>query len=203
MDFDWKKVIGAAAPILTGLATGGPVGMGIGALKAIADVLGVEPTEDAISAVAQVGLTPEQRMALAAQDGEVKKALIAAGVREKELVVESEKANLADIEDARAHNANTVGILRLGYFINVASYLCVAGVLGGAFYIMANSVTFKVDPNTAMMFGSLIGSALQWLLSNAAQSNGFFFGSSPSSRQSASEVAKATSMITQKAAEKV
>jgi predicted TIM-barrel enzyme len=40
-----------------------------------------------------------------------------------------------------------------------------------------------IDPGTAAMIGGIIGAAVQWIMQNASQANGFFFGSSPSSRK--------------------
>lgn len=189
---DWKDVLKTAAPILTGLATGGPVGMGIGAVRAIANVLGVDSTEEAVAAAVQNGLSPEQRVALSAADAQVKTALINAGVREKEIGADVEKTYIQDVADARSHNANTVGILRLGYLINVMSYACLFAVLYGSYRLVSGGDGVKIDPTVAAMLGGVVGAAVQWLMSNAAQANGFFFGSSPSGRQVASDLAKAT-----------
>jgi putative protein kinase ArgK-like GTPase of G3E family len=48
-----------------------------------------------------------------------------------------------------------------------------------------------IDPGLAAMVGSVIGAVVQWIMSNSSQANGFFFGSSPSSRQVSSDLAKA------------
>lgn len=193
---DWKATIKSVAPTLGTILTaaGGPVGALAGAgLNLVAAALGVEPTEDAVAAAVQVGLTPEQRAALIDADTKIKLAVIDAGVKTHEIDAGTEKAYIGDVADARAHNANTVGILRLGYLINIASYACVACVLYGCFWLMGSG-QLKVDAGTAAMVGGLIGAALQWLLNNAAQANGFFFGSSPASRQAAVDLGKAASV---------
>lgn len=193
---DWKATIKAVAPTLGTIlsAAGGPVGMLAGAgLNAVAAALGVEPNEDAVAAAVQVGLTPEQRAALIDADTKIKLAVVDAGVKNHEIDAGTEKAYLTDVADARAHNANTVGILRLGYLINIASYACVACVLCGCFWLLGGK-SLTIDPGIAAMVGGLIGAALQWLLNNAAQANGFFFGSSPASRQAAVDLGKAASV---------
>ena len=80
----------------------------------------------------------------------------------------------------------------LGYLINLASYLCVAGVLAGCFWLLGGR-KLEIDPGIAAMVGGIVGAAVQWLMQNAGQANGFFFGSSPSARQVSSDLAKAVS----------
>lgn len=192
---DWKSIIKTVAPTLGGLlaTAGGPVGMLAGAgLNAVAAALGVDPTEEAVSAAVQVGLTPEQRVALVDADTKVKLAMVDAGVKTHEIDAGTEKAYIGDVADARAHNANTVGILRLGYIINVFSYGMVAAVLYGCYTLMR--VKLDLDAGTAAMLGSIVGAALQWAITNSTQANGFFFGSSPASRQAAVDLGKAASI---------
>lgn len=193
---DWKAIVKTVAPTLGGLlaTVGGPAGMLASAgLNAVASALGVEPNEDAVAAAVQAGLSPEQRVALVDADTKIKLAMVDAGVKTHEIDAGTEKAYIGDVADARAHNANTVGILRLGYLINIASYACVACVLYGCFWLLGGR-TLTIDPGIAAMVGGLIGAALQWLLNNAAQANGFFFGSSPASRQAAVDLGKAASV---------
>jgi len=45
-----SDIISKAAPVIGGLLAGGPVGAGLAALKLVAGELGVDPTEDAVSA---------------------------------------------------------------------------------------------------------------------------------------------------------
>jgi|SRR6478752_1925597 len=181
---DWKDVLKSSAPILTGLLTAtGPVGALAGAgITAIAGALGVPPDEAAIQATVQAGLTPEQRLALVAADSEIKKAMIAAGLEEKRIAADVERSYIADIEAARSHNANTIGILWLGYGINFLSYLCIGLLLFGCYALISGGKLEKADPSTLVAVSTLVGAAVQWILSNASQANSFFYGSSPSSR---------------------
>lgn len=195
MEFDWRAAVKSVAPILGGILTtvGGPAGALAGAgLNAVAAALGVEPTESAVAAAMQAGLSPEQRVALVAADTEVKKAMIAAGLEEKRIAADVEKSYIADVADARAHNANTVGIMRLGYMVNALSYLLVGAILYGCYRLAGGDNLAKIDPVALSSISVLVGGVVQWVMSNAAQANGFFFGSSPGSRQAAVDMGKAT-----------
>lgn len=196
---DWKKIVSAAAPTLGAIASAtGPIGALAGAgIVAIGNALGApmsgDPVKDeqAIEAIVAKGLSPEQTAALVAADLDYKKAMLQAATRDKEIEADVEKAYIGDTDNARKAHAANDGVLRLGYVINVASYLCVAGVLYGCFRLMGAETGIKVEPGTAAMLGSIVGAAVQWLLSNAAQANGFFFGSSPGSRQTAADLGNA------------
>jgi hypothetical protein len=98
-----------------------------------------------------------------------------------------------DFEEDKAKQAHDhhLGVLRLGYLINIASYVVVAGVLYGCFFLLSAKGGVTIDPGTAAMLGGIVGAAVQWLLANASQANGFFFGSSPGSRQLAQDLGKA------------
>lgn len=196
---DWKQTIKDVAPTLGGLLTtlGGPAGALAGAgLTAIANALGVpasgDPVRDeaAVAAVVQQGLSPEQRAALIASDLEYKKAALVATTRKQEIDADVEKAYIIDTDAARHAHAQNVGVLRLGYLINVASYACVGAVLYGSFQLMIGT-KLSVDPGIAATIGAVVGGVVQWLMANAQQANGFFFGSSPGSRELSAQLGKA------------
>jgi hypothetical protein len=126
-------------------------------------------------------------------DSQVRIALIAADVRKTEISADVEKSYLLDIQNARTQNANTVGILRLGYMINIASYAIVAAVLYGCFRIIQGSTMGQIDAGLAATVGTLVGGTVQWLLSNAQSANNFFFGSSPSGRANSTALAAGVS----------
>ena len=176
---DWIK---AVAPTL-GTALLGPLG-GIAA-SFIADKIGVpEKTVKAVTeAISNQTLTPEQLTQIKQAEIDFKKYLEDNKIKLEELYV-------TDVQNARQFNANTHGILYLGYGINVLSYICVLAILYGCFSVV-NGVKVGIDPGLAAMVGSVVGAVVQWLMSNAAQANAFFFGSSPSSRQNSAELAKA------------
>lgn len=191
----WQDNVKAIAPTLGGLLTafGGPAGALAGAaLGAVASALGVQNTPDAVAAAMQVGLTPEQKANLLAADMEYKKAVLQTGLEEKRIAADTEKSYIEDVADARAHNANTVGILRLGYMINACSYIVVLAVLIGCYRFVTGG-KLDIDAGAAAMVGGIVGAALQWVISNSAQANGFFFGSSPTARANSTALAASVS----------
>lgn len=178
---DWIKAI---APLL-GTALGGPLGGA--AATFIADKLGLEEkTVEAVTAVINSGtMTPEQIASVKAAELDFKKFCEENKIKLEELYVK-------DVQDARKFNANTHGILVLGYSINVLSYTCVFAILYGCYRVISGT-ELKIEPGLAATVGSVVGAVVQWLMSNASQANGFFFGSSPSSRQSSENLSKAVS----------
>jgi hypothetical protein len=187
MDFDWKKTL----PFIGALATGGVPALVAAAAGALGDALGtpVDPTAAGID-TAMKNATPEQLAALKQIDADLKTKMRAFDVQEKQISAATEQAYLTDIDSARHAHAQNMGVLRLGYFINVASYACIFGVLYGCFQVLSGT-TLTIDPGIAAMIGGVIGGAVQWLMSNAAQANGFFFGSSPGSRDLAAKLGNA------------
>lgn len=197
-DFDWKSTLKGIAPVLGGLLTaaGGPAGALAGAaLTAAANALGVPDSPNAVQIAIEAGLTPEQKTALATADLQYKQAILEAGIKEKEIAADTEKAYLADINSARIAHAQTQGVLWLGYGINTASYITIFAVLWGCYRLLSNGFVEGVDPGMAAIVGSVVGAVVQWLMSNAAQANGFFFGGSPGGRKVSEDLAKAVSGV--------
>lgn len=188
MDFDWKKTL----PFIGAVATGNVPMLVAAAAGAISEALGVPvtATQEGLDAVVK-GATPEQLAAIRKVDADLKIRLQELQLDAKKLDASVEIAYVDDIKSARQFNANTHGVLFLGYLINLASYLCLFGVLFGCFWVLSNSGKLAVDPGIAAMLGGVIGAAVQWLMQNASQANGFFFGSSPSSRNTNEQLAKA------------
>ena len=203
MSFDWKSTLATVAPGLAALA-GGPLWGG--AVKILADkVLGKSASGDPVADEATLagimanGVPPELRARVIEAETMLKAEAIKAGVREKEIAAETERAYIADAANARQAHADNVGVLRLGYLINIASYLTVAGVLYGCFALMTQPGGLNVDPGIAATVGAVVGGAVQWLMSNAQQANGFFFGSSPGSRQKDAELGRAAAAAVEQA----
>lgn len=188
MDFDWKKTL----PFIGALATGGVPALVGAAASAIGEALGttVEATPEAIDKAVK-GATPEQMIALTAANNQLKIRMRELDTEDKRIDAQTEVAYIDDVKDARKFNADTHGILILGYIINLTSYICIALVLWGCFNLMSAGDKLTIDPGTAAMLGGIIGAAVQWIMSNAAQANGFFFGSSPGSRTATTDLAKA------------
>lgn len=185
---DWKKTL----PFIAALATGGVPALVAAAASAVSDVLGtpVASTPDGIDA-AMKSATPEQLAALHQIDADLKIKMREFDIEEKKIAAATEQSYVDDVKDARKSNASTEGVLVLGYLINVASYGCIAAVLYGCFWLVRSSGEMTIDPGMAAMIGSVIGASVQWLMSNAAQANGFFFGSSPTARQTNAELSRA------------
>ena len=199
-DINWKTTLQGVAPVLAGLA-GGP--FWAGAVKVMADrMLGDKKADDLSDDEAMLarmlsgGIPAELRAQLIDADRAVRAELIRAGVERERIAAETERAYVADVSAARSAHAHNMGVLALGYVINLASYATVALVLYGCYSVMAGS-RIAVDAATAAMIGSVIGAAVQWLMSNAAQANGFFFGSSPGSRQLARDLGTAVGSAVQ------
>lgn len=193
-DFDWKSAVKTVAP---GLATllGGPLAGG--AVTVLAEALlggstgSKEGDELAIQQKLAAGMTPEDKAKILLADTEIRKELIRAGIREKEIAAETEKAYIGDTAHARSTHSENKGVLRLGIGINLLSYAVVASVLYGCFELLVGTRVHTLDPTMAMAIGGIVGGAVQWVMQNAAQANGFFFGSSPGSRQMAVDLSKA------------
>lgn len=192
-DFDWKTAVSAIAPTIAG--TFGTPLLGAGVALLCKELLGTASTDQATNEAAlntalQAGLTPEQKAAIATADSNLKLAMITADVSKTQIAADTEKSYLQDVMDARAHNANTVGVMRLGYLVNAASYLCVLIILYGCYAVLTTRGLFNgVDPGLAAAVGSVVGAVVQFVISNTLQANGFFFGSSPSARTTSSALA--------------
>jgi hypothetical protein len=193
-DFDWKSAVKTVAP---GLATllGGPLAGG--AVTVLAEALlggstgSKEGDELAIQQKLAAGMTPEDKAKILLADTEIRKEIIRAGIREKEIALETERAYIGDTAHARSTHSENKGVLRLGIGINLLSYGLIGAVLYGCFELLAGTKVSALDPTMAMAIGGIVGGAVQWIMSNAAQANGFFFGSSPGSRQMAVDLSKA------------
>lgn len=199
---DWTAALRTIAPGIAALA-GGP--LWAGAVQILADkLLGPDATGDAktdeatIATMLTGGVPPDLRAKIIDAETALRAEALRANVETRRIDADTERAYLADIASARAAHAQTLGVLVLGYLINAASYALIGLVLYGCYSIMAGS-RLAVDAATAAMIGSVIGAAVQWLMSNAAQANGFFFGSSPGSRQLASDLGRTVGSAVQSA----
>jgi hypothetical protein len=188
MDFDWKKTL----PFIGALATGGVPALVAAAAGALGDALGtpVDPTQSGID-TAMKNATPEQMAALKQIDADLKTKMRAFDVQEKQIDAATEQAYITDVDSARHAHAQNMGVLRLGYFINAASYVCIFAVLYGCFTVLSNAGKITIDPGIAAMIGGVLGAVVQWLISNSSQANGFFFGSSPGSRDLSAKLGNA------------
>lgn len=192
-EVDWKAIVKTVAP---GLATllGGPLAGG--AVTVLAEALLGGSTgsrtgdEIALQQRLAAGLTPEDRAKILQAEAEIKKEIIRAGIREKEIVLETEKVYVGDAAHARDTHKDRTGVMRLGFTITICSYVLVGAVLYGTYGLATGSLQADIDPSLAMVLGSVVGAALQFVFMNASQAAGFFFGSSQGSRQMAVDLSK-------------
>jgi hypothetical protein len=177
-DFDWKSAVKTVAP---GLATllGGPLAGG--AVTVLAEALlggstgSKEGDELAIQQKLAAGMTPEDKAKIVLAESEVRKELIRAGIREKELANE-DRAGARSKETAIATSEKAPWVVKtrstfLAYLITGGFF----GVLGAMVYFAAAGVSLDstVRDPLLIMLGSL-GTA--W-----ASVVGYDFGSSAGS----------------------
>lgn len=147
---DWKKVLGGVAP---GLATllGGPLAGGV--VKVLADSLLGGSTGDPVADEAKIagmlanGMTPELQAKILEAQNAVKTETIRAGLREKEIEADVEKARIADSSSARQAHAQIVTSMNAPWYVKarqpVLAILAVVGFmacLGALMYLAANKV---------------------------------------------------------------
>jgi hypothetical protein len=167
MDFDWKKTLGALAPLL-GTALGGPLG-GVAA-SAIAAALGAKDTDDATLAAAVKGATPDQLLALKNADNQFKLDMAKLGLRPEELEVQ-------DRISARGAYSATKDLMVPGLALLVVGTFCAVTVMVLLGYL-------KIE---AVIAGTLIG----YLSAKAEQVLAFYFGSSRGSKDKDAALADA------------
>ena len=194
-EFDWKKVL----PVIGAAVTGNVPGAILAAASALSSALGtnVPVTAEGIDNALKAA-TPEQLATLKQIDANLKIRFRELDIENRKIDAASEAAVIEDVKDARKFNAHTDGILYLGYLINLASYGLIFAILYGCFQVVINGAKVTIDAGTAAMVGSVVGACVQWLMSQSSQSNGFFFGSSPGSRQVSADLARAVSGYTGK-----
>lgn len=149
-----KKLIGGLAPTL-GATLGGPLGATAG--KVIAEVLGCDPTPDAI----------ETRLRQATPDDlyKIKKAELDYAAKMKELGVDMFKLETEDKQDARKYFSGD-------WTARIIAILTITGFLGYIFCI-----TFlPADDNPAEIVNLILG----WLGGTVSAVISFYFGASQS-----------------------
>lgn len=174
---DWKNLaatVSKVAPML-GTLVGGPIGGAAGtAIKLIAGTLGVEETPDAIEA--EIRANPDALLKLKEIEANSKVEL-------ERLVLEQEKARLADVSDARGRQVeHEKATGKADTNLYVLAWIVVAGFFG-----LMGLLCFKALPDDSsgvvfMLFGALatgFGQVLQ-----------YFFGSSKSSAEKTTLMAK-------------
>jgi hypothetical protein len=194
-DFDWKAAVRGVAPALAGVLGGPAAGLGV---KVLADVFlggssGDQAADEAkIGEIMAGGMTPEIQARILEANNALKIEIAKLGVETRRLEVDETKAYLADTQNARDSHKDSTSVIRAALAINIFSYVLIAAVLYGAFSVLSGvGGEVKIDPGLAAMVGGIIGAAVQWIMQNSAQANGFLFGSSPSARANAQRMAEA------------
>lgn len=189
---DWKGIVKAVAPAL-GTALGGPL---VGtAVKVIGDkILGnPDASETDVAKAVEAGLPPDAVVKLREIDVEFRLKMEAAGLELKKLEAETEKAYLSDVQDARKANAGEKSTFWLGVSILVTFAVVMALVLIACFKILNR--TLIVDPGTAAVVFTLIGTIVGYVASNAQTVVNFVFGSSRGSGKKSDDIASAVQAL--------
>jgi len=189
---DWKGIVKAVAPAL-GAALGGPL---VGtAVKVLGEKLLGNPdaTEADVARAVEAGLQPETIVKLREIDADFKLKMEAAGLELKKLEAETEKAYLADVQDARKSNANDRGTFYMGVAVLATFFVTMTLVLVAAFKILSKQIL--VDPGTAAVVFTLIGTIVGYVAAQAQTVVNFVFGSSRGSSKKTDELASAVQAL--------
>jgi hypothetical protein len=191
---DWKDVVRTVAPALGTLALG-PLGGGV--VKVLADkVLGGSTgneaqDEAALQEVLSGPMTPELRAKIIESENAVKTAVIAAGIREKEIEAETERAYLADVQQARtavtALQTNDAAPWWIKAQQPTLALLAVVGFLACIAGLFAVSFTSAVMESTVK---DILIYALGTLTGVVLMIYNFFFGTSDGSRRNQQALAE-------------
>lgn len=161
MNFDWKKTIGAVAPML-GTALGGPFGALAGSV--VATALGSENNEAALSAAIK-GVTPEQLLVLKNAENEFQVHMAELGYQS---VTDLERIAAGDRSNARSRE-----IALKDWMPRVLGLV----VVGGFFGVLALMI-FKELPSSGRDSLLVLVGALGAEFSNIMR---YYFGTSASS----------------------
>lgn len=177
---NFKDIIKRIAPI-AGSLIGSPVaGM---AIAAIGEAIGMsQPTVERVASAIQSGsLTPEQLIAVRTADDALKVRLAEIGLDYKKIDAETERAYLADVQDARHTNAGDRGVFWLGMTILAVYAAVLAAALAGAYWLLVKGDLKSMDVGTVAATFTLIGTIVGYIASDAKQVVGYYFGSSKGS----------------------
>jgi len=175
-----KKLVAGVAPGLAAVFGGPLAGSAVAVLadKLLGGSSGNKDLDEVnLVAALNGGITPEVRAAIVAADKEVRLAVIAAGVRERELDSEVDKAVLADTANARQHGAGNGDLLTLGVIILVVWAVLTGATLYGLFALLTGEVKI-VDVGVVATIFTVLGSTIGYVSGIAQQVVSFFFGSS-------------------------
>jgi hypothetical protein len=197
---DFTSVLKKALPWIGAAATGNVPALVMMAAKEVSDVLGVDvPPEPQAIAAAVANATPEQLAAMRDREMTFKERMQALGfAHEHEMAVvelDTDKAYLADVADARDKHANDKRVFWLGFGVLVTFLLTVvaAFILCGA--MLFNGTLKDVDPGIVAAVFGLLGTVIGYVAANAQQVVGFNFGSSRGSSEKTTAMSKAITQL--------
>jgi hypothetical protein len=186
---DFKDIIKTIAPI-AGSLIGSPLA-GV-AIAAIGDAIGMKaPTVERIAGAIQSGsLTPEQVVAVRASDAALKIRLRELDLDHEKIEADTEKAYLADTQDARKAHAGDSGVYWLGISVLFTFAVVMVACLYGCYQILTDGLKIRDVGIVAAVFGFL-GTVVGYVAANAQQVVSYFFGSSRGSTEKSREMADA------------
>lgn len=185
-----KDVIKAIAPI-AGSLVGSPVG-GM-AIAMIGEAIGIKvPTAERVAEAIKSGsLSPEQVAAVRAADAALKVRLRELDLDEKRIEADTEKAYLADAQNARQANSGDRGVFWLGIVILASYALVILLTLFGAYLLLVKGGIKDMDAGLVAAVFSLVGAIIGYIASDAKQVVGYYYGSSRGSNDKSRDMADA------------
>lgn len=194
---NWKDIVGGIAP---GLATalGGPLaGAAVGVLaeKLLGKSSGDPVADEAkVAGMLSAGLTPELRAKVIEAETSLKVEAMRMGLEEKRIDLDTDKAYLADVADARKTAGMDKDVLGLGIAVLVIWAILTAGTLWGLYSVLLGGIEIKDVGIVATVF-TVLGSTVGYVSNSAQQVLSYYFGSSRGSLIKTREMAQAISGV--------
>jgi hypothetical protein len=187
---NFREIISKVAPV-AGALIGSPLaGM---AISVIGEAIGMEkPTVERVASAIQSGsLSPEQFVAVKTADAALKVRLRELDIDEKKIEAETERAYLADTQDARKAHAGDSGVFWLGIAVLGTYALILGASLFGAYWLLVEGNLAAMDVGTVAAVFTLIGTIVGYIASDAKQVVAYYFGSSRGSNEKTRDMADA------------
>ena len=194
---NWKELIAGVAPGIATLLAGPLAG---GAVKILADTVLGGSSGDPVADEAKLagllagGMTPEIRAKIIDADTLLKTEMIRAGIREKEIEADADKATLADVADARKTHGDNSDVLIMGCIILIAWALLMGGTMYALHEMLVGGIQIKDVGVVATVF-TLLGAIVGYVSNAGQQVVGFFFGSSRGSARKTDSMVDAIASI--------
>lgn len=191
---DWKDIVRTVAPTLGTLAGGPLVGGVVGVLtKTILGGSSGDPVADEreLAKVLNGPMTPELQAKIVEGESLYKIETLKAGIREKEIDAETQRAYLSDVADARHSRKDQEirGVMILAACV-LGGWLALTLVtLIGLFMVLMGQ--WHIDPTIASVVFTVLGSVIGYTSSNAQQVLSYYFGSSRGSDSKTREMGEA------------